>query len=91
MMSSFLLVKMVHTVNAVAQWVWLNESLKSTRYPYWGFSILGDLMKGNDWQVGQEALVLYTFVSSRLILSIDDFSVFLSLITIFCILQYFCR
>ena len=37
-------------INAILQWIWLNEFLRSTRYPYWGFQILRDLSVGYDWQ-----------------------------------------
>jgi hypothetical protein len=44
------MVKVAHLLNAVLQWIWLNEFLRSTRYPYWGFQILRDLYIGYDWQ-----------------------------------------
>ncbi|VDK43162.1 unnamed protein product [Anisakis simplex] len=40
----------VQTLNAWLQFIWLNESLQSVTYSFWGPSIIMDLYRGVDWQ-----------------------------------------
>lgn len=43
--------KLIYAINATAQFFWLNDFLKSHRYPYWGVNILKDILNGVDWQI----------------------------------------